>query len=251
MRIKHKREYVMFRRTKMATAHRKCDECAFWFQSAKTYHQHRSQLPNQLPGENKGSECDAYVRIASQFSTNDLADYGTFIMPLLIYYTESTHQDKPANRKRTSYINDSTQGITKAIGLDYYQNNSFAYSGISLLNPDTLSLLQQPVNATPVEIEREPGFIPVTIPEDQNQTIECPVLDCNMNIKFSSLNIHFSRKHPAAFYHFKRSDFDCFTVRCSVCGFGYYNHLHFQHSHRDCALQQESRAREKVGNYNI
>ena len=54
MRIKHKREYVIFRRTKMATAHRKCDECGFWFQSAKTYHQHRSQLPNQLPGENKG-----------------------------------------------------------------------------------------------------------------------------------------------------------------------------------------------------
>ena len=37
----------------MAMAHRKCDECHFWFQSAKTYHQHRSQLPNQLPGENK------------------------------------------------------------------------------------------------------------------------------------------------------------------------------------------------------
>ena len=53
MRIKHKREYVIFRRTKMAMAHRKCDECHFWFQSAKTYHQHRSQLPNQLPGENK------------------------------------------------------------------------------------------------------------------------------------------------------------------------------------------------------
>ena len=44
MRIKHKREYVIFRRTKMATAHRKCDECEFWFQSAKTYHQHRSQV---------------------------------------------------------------------------------------------------------------------------------------------------------------------------------------------------------------
>ena len=43
----------MKRRTKMAMAHRKCDECHFWFQSAKTYHQHRSQLPNQLSGENK------------------------------------------------------------------------------------------------------------------------------------------------------------------------------------------------------
>ena len=92
MRIKHKREYVIFRRTKMATAHRKCDECEFWFQSAKTYHQHRSQLPNQLPGENKGSECDAYVRIASQFSSSELSDMSNFVHGLFKFYLESKYQ---------------------------------------------------------------------------------------------------------------------------------------------------------------
>ena len=50
----------------------------------------------------------------------------------------------------------------------------------------------------------------------------------------------------AAFYHFKRSDFDIFTIRCSQCNFGYYSHLHFQHSHRDCIHQTESKYREKV-----
>ena len=246
MRIKHKREYVMFRRTKMATAHRKCDECHFWFQSAKTYHQHRSQLPNQLPGENKGSECDAYVRIATQFTVIELNDLSTFVKPLLKFYTESTYQDKPANRKKPTFLSELGQALSTSNGTSNFDSSSFGLSGMSLLNPDTLNLLQQPVTATPIEIPREPDFTPVPIPEDQNSLIECPVIDCQMHIKFSSLNIHFSRKHPAAFYHFKKSDFDIFTIRCSVCGFGYYNHLHFQHSHRDCSLQVESRVREKV-----
>ena len=101
-------------------------------------------------------------------------------------------------------------------------------------------------SASPVQISRSPGFEAAKVPEGQNTIIECPVLDCKMHIKFSSLNIHFSRKHPAAFYHFKKSDFDVFTIRCTVCGFGYYNHLHYQHSHRDCSLQNEARFREKV-----
>ena len=37
-----------------------------------------------------------------------------------------------------------------------------------------------------------------------------------------------------------------FTIRCSQCQFGYYSHLHFQHSHRDCIHQTESKYREKV-----
>ena len=136
MRIKHKKEYVIFRRTKMATAHRKCDECHFWFQSAKTYHQHRSQLPNQLPGENKGSECDAYVRIASNFSPTELSDLATFVQPLLNFYTTSTYQDKPANRKKS-------MNFLAKYDLDSSASNGHAsmdsLSGMSLLNPDTLS----------------------------------------------------------------------------------------------------------------
>merc|ERR1711911_116998 len=79
----------------------KCDECEFWFQSAKTYHQHRSQLPYQsklkLPsqlGENKGSECDAYVRIASQFNAIELSDMSNFVKELFKFYLESKHQGK-------------------------------------------------------------------------------------------------------------------------------------------------------------
>jgi len=169
MRIKHKREYVIFRRTKMATAHRKCDECEFWFQSAKTYHQHRSQLPYQsklkLPsqlGENKGSECDAYVRIASQFNALDLSDMSNFVKELFKFYLESKHQDKPANRKKNVQNNQAlnisslqksfsnsfnsssvNQSLSQSHDGSFDQLSQSILSQASMLNPDLQSLLQQ------------------------------------------------------------------------------------------------------------
>ena len=209
MRIKHKREYVIFRRTKMATAHRKCDECEFWFQSAKTYHQHRSQLPNQLPGENKGSECDAYVRIAKQFTSAELGDMTNFVQGLFKFYLESKYQDKPAQRKKLN-----PQALSALSQLQNTLNGSTDLSDLSSSSlSDVLTLLTNSSSSSsagvssnnnimmqgqgnPVTIEREPGFKATPIPSDQNELIECPVFDCDLKIKFSSLNIHFSRKHP-------------------------------------------------------
>lgn len=231
MRIKHKREYVIFRRTKMALAHRKCEKCQFWFQSAKTYHQHKSQLPHQLPGENKGSECDAYIRIAGNFSPVQLADHANFVSSLFDHYVTSTYQDKPHSRRKTNdnYLNKLTLALT----------NRFQ------VNPPATSEPTPTSPPTSVEIKRPEGWVAVPTPENET-IIECPIHDCPIQLKFSSLNIHFSRKHPASFFHFKRSDFDVFTVQCGTCSFGYYNQQHFQHSHRDCSLQTEERFREKV-----
>ena len=56
-------------------------------------YQSKLKLPSQL-GENKGSECDAYVRIASQFNAIELSDMSNFVKELFKFYLESKHQGK-------------------------------------------------------------------------------------------------------------------------------------------------------------
>ena len=191
MRIKHKREYIIFRRTKMALSHRKCEKCLFWFSSAKTYHQHKSQLPHQLPGENKGSECDAYIRIAKTFTPYELADHSNFVTALFEYYVNSTYQDRPHSRRKTneSYL----EKITAALSTSFPSSSANGLSGLS-----GLSLLEGFGNGLPLNGTSSP-----TVPKyngektpDPDTIIECPINDCPIQVKFSSLDTHISRKHP-------------------------------------------------------
>ena len=51
-----------------------------------------------------GSECDAYVRIASQFSPAELADMSNFVQGLFKFYLESKYQVKFQNFDKNSIL---------------------------------------------------------------------------------------------------------------------------------------------------
>ncbi|CAG5105867.1 Oidioi.mRNA.OKI2018_I69.chr1.g2526.t1.cds [Oikopleura dioica] len=241
MRIKHKREYIIFRRTKMALAHRKCEKCQFWFTSAKTYHQHKSQLPHQLPGENKGSECDAYIRIAGTFTPYELADHSNFVTALFEYYVTSTYQDKPHSRRKTneSYLDKITAALSTTFSPSPVSGLS-GLSGLSLLEGFGNGLgndLQNGSSPVPTKTEKEP---------DPETIIECPINDCPIQLKYQNLDYHISRRHQECFWHFKRSEFEAFKFRCEGCKFGYFSEKYFNKDHGDCSNNSEEKHRENM-----